>query len=100
VVVPGEGLESTAIYSAPLCTEDAVYFGSMDGHLYCLRIDHGELKWRIQPVKGSEITSSPVTDGRRIVLAIRRNLKKEGRDAIVVIGEEDREGPPVPDSSP
>ena len=31
---------STAIYSAPLCTEDAVYFGSMDGYLYCLRVDN------------------------------------------------------------
>jgi len=90
---------STAIYSAPLCTEDAVYFGSFDGHLYCLRIDNGQLKWRIQPVKGSEITGSPLTDGRRIVLAIRRNLEKQGQDAIVVIGEEERKGPPVRDSS-
>ena len=73
---------STAIYSAPLCTEDAVYFGSFDGHLYCLKIDDGRLKWRIQPIQGSEITSSPLTDGRRIVLAIR------GRHAVVVIGEE------------
>lgn len=90
---------STAIYSAPLCTEDAVYFGSMDGHLYCLRIDNGQLKWRILPVAGSEITGSPQTDGRRIVLAIRRNLKKEGQDAIVVIGEADRKGPPARDPS-
>jgi outer membrane protein assembly factor BamB len=81
---------STAIYSAPLCTEDAVYFGSFDGYLYCLRIDNGQLKWRIQPVTGSEITGSPLTDGRRIVLAIRRNSKKQGQDAIVVIGEEER----------
>ena len=90
---------STAIYSAPLCTEDAVYFGSFDGHLYCLRIDNGQLKWRIQPVKGSEITGSPLTDGRRIVLAIRRNFEKQGQDAIVVIGEEERKEPPVRDSS-
>ena len=58
----------TAIYSAPLCTEDAVYFGSFDGHLYCLKIDNGQLNWRIQPVKDSEITGSPLTDGRRIVV--------------------------------
>jgi len=80
---------NTAIYSAPLCTEDAVYFGSFDGHLYCLKVDNGELKWRIQPVKGSEITGSPLTDGRRIVLAIRRNLGNEGQDAIVAIGEDE-----------
>ena len=80
---------STAIYSAPLCTEDAVYFGSFDGHLYCLKIANGELKWRIQPAKGSEITGSPMTDGRRIVLAMRRNMEKQGQHAIVSIGEDE-----------
>ena len=80
---------STAIYSAPLCTEDAVYFGSFDGHLYCLKIDNGELKWRIQPVEGSEITGSPLTDGRRIVVPIRRSSKKQGQDAIVSLGEDE-----------
>ena len=80
---------STAIYSAPLCTEDAVYFGSFDGHLYCLRIVDGGLKWRIQPVKGSEILGSPLTDGRRIAISMRRNFEKQGQDAIVVIGEDE-----------
>ena len=79
---------NTAIYSAPVCTDNAVYFGSFDGHLYCLKIGNGELKWRFQPVKGSEITASPETDGRRIVLAIRRNSAKQGQDAIVAIGED------------
>jgi eukaryotic-like serine/threonine-protein kinase len=81
---------STAIYSAPLCTEDAIYFGSFDGHLYCLGIDHGQLEWRIQPVKGSEITSAPTTDGRRIAVAIRQSFEKKGDHAIVVIGEDHR----------
>jgi outer membrane protein assembly factor BamB len=80
---------STAIYSAPLCTEEAVYFGSFDGHLYCLKIDDGDMKWRIKPVKGSEITGSPLTDGRRIVLAIRRSSKEQGQDAIVTVGEDE-----------
>jgi outer membrane protein assembly factor BamB len=80
---------STAIYSAPLCTEDAVYFGSFDGHVYCLRIDHGDVKWRIEPVKGAEITGSPVTDGRRIVLAVRRSFRDQGQDAIVALGEDE-----------
>jgi len=80
---------STAIYSAPLCTEDAVYFGSFDGHVYCLKIDHGDVKWRIEPVKGAEITGSPVTDGRRIVLAVRRSSRDQGQDAIVALGEDE-----------
>ena len=78
----------TDIYSAPLCTEDAVYFGSFDGHLYCLRIDNGELKWRIQAVKGSEIDGSPLTDGQRIVVAVRRSSEKQGENAIVAIGND------------
>jgi eukaryotic-like serine/threonine-protein kinase len=80
----------TAIYSAPLCTEDAVYFGSFDGHLYCLKIDHGELKWRIQTLEGSEITGPPLTDGRRIVVAIQRSAEQQGQHAIVAIGEDHR----------
>jgi len=83
---------SPAIYSAPLCTENAVYFGSYDGHLYCLQIDDGALKWRFKPVEGAEITGSPLTDGHRIVLPIRRRSKEQGENAIVVIGEDSRGG--------
>ena len=77
-----------AIYSAPLCTENAVYFGSFDGHLYCLKIDSGELKWRLKPVAGAEITGGPQTDGRRIVVAVRRNFEKQGQNAIIAIAED------------
>jgi outer membrane protein assembly factor BamB len=80
---------TTAIYSAPLCTEDAVYFGSFDGHLYCLKIENGQLKWRIRPEQDSEIVGSPLTDGRRIVLTIEHGSRQVGRHAIVVIGEEE-----------
>jgi hypothetical protein len=30
-------------------------------------------KWGIQLVEGSEIAGSPLTDGRRVFLAIKRN---------------------------
>ena len=80
-----------AIYSAPVFTVDAVLFGSFDGFLYCLGIDNGELKWRFQPVKDSETWASPLVEGQRIVLAIRRNNEtKRGQDAIVVIGEDEK----------
>ncbi len=79
---------SPSIYSAPLCTDDAVYFGSFDGHLYCLKIDDGTLKWRFQPVPGAEITGAPQSDGRRIVLAMRRNRKNQGENAIVILSED------------
>jgi outer membrane protein assembly factor BamB len=79
---------SSAIYSAPLCTDGAVYFGSFDGHIYCLNIDDGSLVWRFAPVPGAEITSTPLTDGRRVVVAVRRDDKKRGEDAIVIIGDD------------
>jgi outer membrane protein assembly factor BamB len=70
--------------------EDAVYFNSFDGHLYCLKIATGELKWRFQPSPGSEVDLSLATDGRRIVVGVRRNSEtKTGEDAIVAIGEDD-----------
>jgi outer membrane protein assembly factor BamB len=77
-----------AIYAAPIATEDSVYFGSFDGHLYCLGIDKGELKWRIPAPSRSEITGGVLTDGRRIVLAVRRGARGSGQNAIVAIGED------------
>jgi outer membrane protein assembly factor BamB len=87
--IPGALGTNAAIYCTPLCTKDAVYFNSFDGHLYCLKIATGELKWRFQPVAGSEVDLSLATDGQRIVLGVRRNMQnKRGEDAIVVIGED------------
>ena len=77
-----------AIYSATICTEDAVYFGSFDGYLYCLNIGDGKLKWRFRPVEGAEITGSPQTDGQRIALAIRKSdPNPRGENGIVIIDE-------------
>jgi outer membrane protein assembly factor BamB len=79
---------SPAIYSAPVCTEDSLYFGSFDGYVYCLNIADGKLRWRFCPIPGAEITGSPQTDGRRIALSIRRNIRnRAGEDGIVIIGD-------------
>jgi outer membrane protein assembly factor BamB len=86
---PRAGGVVTAIYSAPLCTEDAVYFGSFDGYLYALERDSGALKWRIRPVEGTHVTSSPLTDGRTLFVAIQRDTEKRGEHAIVAIGEDE-----------
>ncbi len=83
---------SPAIYSAPVCTEDAVYFGSFDGYVYCLNIDSGQLRWRFCPVAGAEITGSPQTDGRRIALSIRRSRNRGGENGLVII--DDKPGDP------
>ena len=82
-----------AIYCTPLCTEDAVYFNSFDGRLYCLNITNGALKWRFQPVQDSEVDLSLATDGQRIVLGVRRSSEgKKGEDAIVAIDEDENAG--------
>jgi outer membrane protein assembly factor BamB len=79
---------SRAIYSAPVCTDDAVYFGSFDSYVYCLNIHTGQLRWRFCPVAGAEITGSPQTDGRRLALPIRRNMRKNGgENGLVIIGD-------------
>jgi hypothetical protein len=54
-----------------------------------LRIENGDLKWRIRPVEGAEITGSPLTDGRRIVIAVRQSSKQRGQHAIVAIGDDE-----------
>ena len=91
--IPDAHGTKAAIYCTPLCTEDAVYFNSFDGYLYCLKIATGALEWRFQPVEGSEVNLSLATDGQRIVVGVRRNSEtKKGEDAIVVIGEDEKAG--------
>ena len=85
---PESARASTAIYSAPLCTEGSIYFGSFDGHLYCLKLDNGQLQWRIRPVENSEISGSPATDGKRIVVTTRQRSEKQGQHAVVLVGED------------
>jgi outer membrane protein assembly factor BamB len=89
--IPGVKDTKAAIYCTPLCTADSVYFNSFDGHVYCLKISNGELKWRFQPSPGSEVDLSLATDGQRLVVGIRRNSdERTGEDAIVAIGEDEQ----------
>ena len=76
------------IYSSPIASAGLVCFGSFDGFVYALKLDTGEVKWKVKPVEGSEVTSSPCTDGRLVFASVRANsFKKTGADAIVAIGE-------------
>lgn len=52
---------------APTWADDRVYFGSDDGHAYCLRADTGQVAWRFQP-PGLESAQKIVNDGRLIPL--------------------------------
>ena len=64
---------STAIYSAPLCTEDAVYFGSFDGHLYCLKIANGAIE--VANPAGEGLGDHRLPDDRRSANRARHAAK-------------------------
>ena len=78
---------STAVYASPLVSDDVVYFGSFDGHLYALKAKTGDLVWKFMPVEGSEVDTTPCTDGRRLFLGVRAGRNRGGFEAFVAIGE-------------
>ena len=40
---------------APTYSEDKIYFGSDDGHAYCLRAADGELVWKYSPAENNRL---------------------------------------------
>lgn len=46
------------VNSSPATWDDAVYFGSTDGNVYCLGLKRGNLRWQFNT--GSPIIASPV----------------------------------------
>ncbi len=53
------------IYSQPIASGDTVYLPAMEGQVYAINAESGELKWKLRPSKDSEIDGS-FTDGKRI----------------------------------
>jgi len=49
---------------APLVHDGRVYFGSDDGHLYCLNADTGTLQWRVRGVPDGTPDSRMLVNGR------------------------------------
>jgi outer membrane protein assembly factor BamB len=76
------------IYSSPVASEDAVCFGSFDGNLYALKTADGSLKWKVRPVEGAEVSSSPSTDGRRVFATVRYDqFKQAGANSLIAVGD-------------
>jgi len=50
---------------APSVVDNKLYFGSDDGHAYCLRTDNGELVWKFRP---TDTNHRILNDGRLIPL--------------------------------
>ena len=49
---------------APLVSNGRVYFGSDDGHLYCVDADSGSLHWRVRGVPDGTLDSRMLVNGR------------------------------------
>ena len=85
---PGDDGRHFPIYSSPIASEQLACFGSFDGHLYALKTLDGSVAWKVRPVEGAEVTSSPVTDGRLVVATVRYDqFRKTGANSLVGIGE-------------
>src|SRR2546430_16174384 len=78
--------KTKAIYCHPIVTEDAVYFTAGEGQLYGVERASGKLLFRIRPSDGSELFSSPSTDGRRIFVTTRAQLDQTGEGSVVAGG--------------
>ena len=75
------------ISSSPLLDAGSACFGSLDGFVYSVKLETGEVRWKVKALEGSEVTSSPVTDGRQVFLSVRADFQKgTGASALVGIG--------------
>ncbi|MBI3287403.1 MAG: PQQ-like beta-propeller repeat protein, partial [Chloroflexi bacterium] len=54
------------VNSSPRVAGGALYFGSTDGHLYCLDASNGNLRWRF--ATGGPIPGSPTIAGNLVFL--------------------------------
>jgi outer membrane protein assembly factor BamB len=54
------------IQSSPAVDDQRVYFGALDGKVYCLNLFTGEKLWDVQT--GSEVVSSPAVEGNLVVI--------------------------------
>ena len=51
---------------APVATEGRVYFGSDDGHLYCVGATDGKLRWKVYGMPGGR-TDRNLLGNRRLI---------------------------------
>jgi outer membrane protein assembly factor BamB len=76
---------SSAIYSVPVLHEGGVYFAAGEGQAYAVNQDTGKLLWKVRPSPGSELYSSPATDGKLFFLVSRAASKGHGEPSLVAI---------------
>lgn len=55
-----------AIWGSPVVSENTIYFGSYDGHLYALSESNGDLKWKFKT--NNRIDGSPGISGNVVVI--------------------------------
>lgn len=81
-----------AVYSFPLISGKTIYFAAgSTGLLFAFDLESGTMRWKLRPSEGSELFSSPATDGQRLFVTCRQggNQDQSGENAILVIGAEE-----------
>jgi outer membrane protein assembly factor BamB len=74
--------------SGLLLNGKVAYYAVTKGTLFALDLEKNEPLWTYRPVEQSELALAPVTDGKRIFLSVRQDIKREGVAGIVAVGEE------------
>jgi outer membrane protein assembly factor BamB len=64
-----------------------VCFASAEGWLYAVNFATGQLSWKIDDDKSSDMCGAPATDGRRLFVQTRTNGTMNGVDGIAAFDE-------------
>jgi eukaryotic-like serine/threonine-protein kinase len=78
----------TLVYSFPILTDRIAYMAVGKGQLYAVGIEKSDLKWKLRVSESSELFTNPATDGQRIFVTSRKDIKGAGEHAIVAIGKQ------------
>jgi outer membrane protein assembly factor BamB len=73
----------TAIYAAPLVSENAICIGAMEGQVYILDTEDGALRWKFRPSHGSEIVS--ITASGNWIYVVTRTADSRGEHAVIAL---------------
>lgn len=73
------------VYSHPIVTDDAVYVAAGEGQVYAVDRATGRQLWKLRPSAGSELFTSPATDGRHLFVTTRPD-GAAGEASVLAIG--------------
>ena len=78
------------IYEQAFLASEIVYLPTMEGQVYAFNKSDGQVNWQFRPSENSEIDLS-FTDGKRLFVGTRLNIKNEGEQAVFAFGAKSNE---------